>query len=49
MKILAMVSDDRQHIGLRLAAIKFMHRVIVVQTKGIVDPRVRIPLLDHVD
>ncbi len=32
-----------QHVsnGLRLAAIKFMQRVVLVQTRGVNDPRVR--------
>src|ERR1700761_1942265 len=43
-KILAIVNDDSVHMGRRLVALRFMHKVIIVQTKGVTDPRVSIAI-----
>lgn len=41
MKILEFVWSQHAPSGVKLAAIKFMQRVILVQTRGVNDPRVR--------
>ncbi|KDQ18951.1 hypothetical protein BOTBODRAFT_28429 [Botryobasidium botryosum FD-172 SS1] len=38
-RILAMFDSPITHPSIKLAALKFMHRVVVVQTRGITDPR----------
>ncbi|KAF8757940.1 Symplekin tight junction protein C terminal [Rhizoctonia solani] len=40
VRILAMVDDTSLPAGIRLSAIKFMQRAILVQTRGVNDPRV---------
>ena len=40
-RILEMVYAQHTPAGVRIAAIKFMQRVILVQTRGVTDPRVR--------
>ena len=40
-RILEMVWTPHVNAGLRLSAVKFMQRVILVQTRGVNDPRVR--------
>ena len=40
-RILEMVFAQHSSAGVRIAAIKFMQRVILVQTRGVTDPRVR--------
>ncbi|KAG8889606.1 hypothetical protein FRB98_003668 [Tulasnella sp. 332] len=39
-RILSMVDSPRAPIGVQVAAIKFMQRVILVQSRGVSDPRV---------
>ncbi|CAE6412938.1 unnamed protein product [Rhizoctonia solani] len=39
-RILAFVDDSSLPLGIRLSAIKFMQRAILVQTRGVNDPRV---------
>ncbi|CAE6402237.1 unnamed protein product [Rhizoctonia solani] len=40
-RILAMVEDTSLALGIRLSAIKFMQRAILVQTRGVNDPRLQ--------
>lgn len=42
-RILEMVYAQHTPAGARIAAIKFMQRVILVQTRGVTDPRVSPP------
>jgi symplekin len=37
-----MVYAQHTPAGVRIAAIKFMQKVILVQTRGVTDPRVRV-------
>lgn len=39
-RILALLDDASVALGVRLSAIKFMQRAILVQTRGVNDPRV---------
>jgi hypothetical protein len=44
-KIRDIFNDNHSTVGLKLAAIKFLHRVVLVQSKGVTDPRVNISIL----
>jgi len=40
IQILDLAFSDETTLGIKLAALKFMQRVILVQTRGVTDPRV---------
>lgn len=44
-QILDFVTSPHTSTGVKLAALKFMQRVILVQTRGVSDPRVRLHTL----
>lgn len=45
-RILDFVASPTVNNGVKLSAVKFMQRVILLQTRGVSDPRVAIPLSD---
>lgn len=46
-RILDFVNSPTVPVGVKLSAIKFMQKVILVQTRGVSDPRVSLAVMNY--